>query len=93
MPPGKSRRKVAHDLLCRPGSILLSLRRGHAGLQAAHHVEAPASRALVNSSWVRLKGTQSSLRFNWPGTRGNSKPRGITPITSYGLRSSRSFLP
>ena len=42
---------------------------------------------------MKLIGTQSSDWFNLPGTRGNSNLRGITPMTSYGLRSSRIFDP
>jgi hypothetical protein len=36
---------------------------------------------VVSSSAVKLMGTHSSLLLRCPGTRGNSKSRGMTPIT------------
>jgi hypothetical protein len=46
-------------------------------MRKVHDAALPA----VNSSGFRLSGTQSSLWFTCPGIRGNSKLRGITPIT------------
>ena len=70
---GERRWEVAHDLLRRAGSILAGLRWCYAGLQPPGEIVAPVACALVSSAWVKLMGTQSSLRFNWPGTSGNSK--------------------
>jgi hypothetical protein len=52
-----------------------------------------ASAIGTSSSARKLIGTHSSERFNWPGFSGNSKFRGITPITIYGSRSSRILVP
>ena len=44
-------------------------------------------------SGVKLIGTQNCVWLSLPGVIGNSKLRGITPMTIYGLRSISIVLP
>ena len=71
-----------HDFFRNSIGVTLSLSGRNAWLEARNNLIAPVGRARRESSSGRkLIGTQSSERFSCPGTRGNSKPRGITPMT------------
>ncbi len=75
---------VSHRLFSDKLGISLCLCRCNARFESAHHAKVPRCR-VARSELFQAKaqrgGTQSSLLFKCPGTRGNSKSRGMMPIT------------
>ncbi len=74
---------AAHDFLGDAIGVVTGFGGGDAGLEAADHLVAPVGLAPppLSSSGRRLRGIQSSMRMAWPAMRGNSKLRGMTPVT------------
>ena len=87
-------RRIANDLLRYSLRIFLRLCREMPGFRPATICQLQLAADWVASSrGVKPMGTHDSERAMSPGTSGNSKSRRITPITTYGLRSSRILVP
>src|SRR5271156_4600011 len=77
--PGEGWWKIAHDLACRSGSILLRLRGGYPGLQPPHHIEGPTSLTLLELTLREAHGYPQFTAVQLARNQGKLKVPGHDP--------------